>query len=31
MARVVEIDGRDIRTLDGFFEVVGAVLVPGEA
>jgi hypothetical protein len=27
----VEIDGRDFRTLDEFFEVIGAVLVPGEA
>ena len=31
MARIVDIDGRDFRTLDDFFEVVGAALVPGEA
>jgi RNAse (barnase) inhibitor barstar len=28
--RVVEIDGRDFRTLDEFFEVIGAALVPGQ-
>jgi hypothetical protein len=27
----VEIDGRDFRTLEEFFEVIGAALVPGEA
>ena len=31
MPRVVEIDGRDFRTLDEFFEVVGAALAPGQA
>jgi RNAse (barnase) inhibitor barstar len=30
LPRVVEIDGRDFRTLDEFFEVVGAALLPGE-
>jgi RNAse (barnase) inhibitor barstar len=28
--RTVEIDGRDFRTLDEFFEVIGAALIPGE-
>ena len=30
MPRVVQIDGRDFRTLDEFFEVIGAALIPGE-
>jgi hypothetical protein len=30
MPRVVEIDGRDFRTLDEVFEVIGAALIPGQ-
>jgi RNAse (barnase) inhibitor barstar len=30
VTRIVEIDGRNFRTLDEFFEVVGEKLVPGE-
>jgi hypothetical protein len=28
--RIVKIDGRDFRTLDEFFEVIGAALIPGK-
>jgi len=30
LPRVVEIDGQDFRTLDEFFEVIGAALIPGK-
>lgn len=30
MPRVVQIDGRDFRTLDEFFAVIGEALIPGE-
>ena len=30
MPRIVEIDGRNFRTLDEFFEVIGEKLVPGK-
>ncbi len=30
MARVLEIDGHDFRTLEEFFEVIGALLAPGQ-
>ncbi len=30
MTRVVEIDGRDFHTLEDFYEVIGAALIPGK-
>ncbi len=30
MPRIVEIDGRDFRTVEEFFEVIGAALIPGK-